>query len=223
MRTRRAIHHLILLVSALALSACISLPFSGGEDRPPPAMYTLDEPATGTMEISADAAGRIVVIVPRPELPPGFDSERIAIRFEQDGRLDYYADAQWSASPSDLIQDVFIERAQRKLPGTIVGKLDLVPAANYRLAVRVTDFGPVYRSSPDVPPRLDAGVTLTVIELPAESVKAQLSVKKSAPASQNRLGVITTELRTLLNSVLDEALQSAAPYLTEPETIVRSE
>jgi ABC-type uncharacterized transport system auxiliary subunit len=218
-----AIGRLAPILSPLAVSACISLPFGEGDDRPPPAMYTLHESGTATTEISTAAAARTVVVVPRPELPPGFDSETIAIRFEQDGRIDHYADAQWSANLGDLMQDVLVERAQRKLSGTVVGKPDLVPAANYRLSVRVTDFGPVYRSSPDMAPRLDAGLVLNVIELPSETVKAQLNVKKSVPAPENRLGVITTELRRLLHFVFDEALDGAAPYVTEPPAIVRSE
>jgi len=223
MKHTRAIRHLAFLASPLALSGCLSLPFSRSEERPPTAMYTLHETRAGTTGISTEAAARTVVVVSRPELPPGFDSDRIAIQFEQDGRIDYYADAQWSANLSDLMQGVFVEWAQGKLSGTIVGKPELVPAANYRLSVRVTDFGPVYRSSPDMPPRLDAGLTLTVIELPSETVKTQLTVKKSAMSTENRLGTITTELKRLLHSVMDEALDSAAPYVTEPHAIVRSE
>jgi ABC-type uncharacterized transport system auxiliary subunit len=223
MRHDRTIHRLVLLMSPLALSACISLPFSRGEERSPPSLFTLHETRAGTTEISTDAAARTVVVVPRPELPPGFDSERIAIQFEQDGRIDYYADAQWSANLTDLMHDVFVERAQRKLPGTVVGKPELIPSANYRLSFRVTDFGPVYRDSPDMPPRLDAGLTVTVIELPSETVKAQLTVKKNALSPENRLSTVTAELRKLLHAVMDEALERAAPYITESPAIVRSE
>jgi len=210
------------LLSPLVLSACISLPFSGGKEQPAPALYTLHDSSSGTMEVATAASGSIVVVVPPPELPPGFNSERIAIQFEQDGRLDYYADAQWSASLDELIQDVFIERAQRQLSQAIVGKPDLVPAANYRMVVKITDFGPVYRTSSDMPPRLDVGLILTVIALPEGSVKAQLTVKKSTDASENRLGPVTNELKNLLHSVLDEAVQKAAPYITEPQNIARS-
>jgi ABC-type uncharacterized transport system auxiliary subunit len=214
-------HRVLVILPLVAMSACISLPFGRADDRPAPAMYTLRESSSGVTDVATEAAGRIVVVVPTPELPPGFDTERIAIQFE-DGRIDHYADAQWSARLDDLIQDVFLERAQRKLPGAIVGKPGLVPAANYRLAVKVTDFGPVYKASPDMPPRLDAGLSLTVVELPQEMVRAQFAVRKTGAASENRLGTVTNELKSLLHSVLDEALEKAAPYITEPETIVRA-
>ena len=214
-------HRVLLILPLLALGACISLPFGKSDNRPPPDMYSLHEPNTGLMAAASEAMGRIVVVVPPPELPPGLDTDRIAIQFE-DGRVDYYADAQWSARLDGLVQDVFIETAQRKLQAAIVGKPGLVPAANYRLVVKLTGFGPVYRSSPDMPPRLNAGLNLTVIELPQEMVVAQSNVNKTAAASENRLGPITNELRGLLHSAIDEALEKAAPYITEPQTIVRA-
>ena len=76
-----------------------------------------------------------------------------------------------------------------------------------------TDFEPVYMAAPDKAPRLDVAMTVTVVTLPGEAVKTQFSVKKSAPASGNRLSTITNELGDLLHSVTDEALQKAAPYL----------
>ena len=217
MNTRRILAVLPLLV----LSACISLPFGKSEDRPAPAIYTLLDSNSGVMDVAAEAAGPIMVGVPAPEVPPGFDTERIAIQFE-DGRVDYYADAQWSARLGNLVQDVFIERAQRKLPRAIVGKPGFVPASNYRLAVKLTGFGPAYESSPDMPPRLTVGLNLTVIELPQDMIRAQLSVSKTATASENRLGAVTNDLKSLLNAAFDEALDKAAPYITEPQTIVRS-
>jgi ABC-type uncharacterized transport system auxiliary subunit len=209
------------LASSLALSACISLPFGKTEERPPPVMYTLHEPNAGVMDVATEAMGRVVVVVPLPELPPGFDTNRIAIQFE-DGRVDYYADAQWSARLDELVQDVLIQRAQRIFSGAIVGKPGVVPAANYRLVARITGFGPLYKSSADMAPRLNASVTLTVIELPQETIRTQFSVTKTAMASENRLSTITNDLRGLLHSAVDDVLEKAAPYITEPQTIVRS-
>jgi len=214
--------HLALLLP-FGLSACISLPFSQEGDRPAPAMYTLYGPRAETMDISTEASGRVVVVVPTPELPPGFDTERIALQFEQDGRLDYYADAQWSSRLDLLIQDVLIDRAQQALPGTIVGKPDLVPAPHYRLAVKITEFAPVYKASADISPRLDAGLSMTVIALPQDMVIAQFTVRKSAPAAENRLTAVTSGLKDLLHSVVDDALAKAAPHIRETPNVVQAE
>ena len=216
--------HLLVFAAPLMLSACISVSLDGlgkGEDQPDPTTYTLLESKPDVVEVAAETAGRIVIVVPTPEVPPGFDSERLSIRFE-DGRVDHYADARWSARLDQLLQDTFVERAQRKLPAAIVGKLGVVPAANYRLLVKITDFGPIYKDAPDMPPRLDAGLNLTVIELPSQMVKTQFTVTKTAPASENRLSVVTSELKTLVHAAFDEALDKAAPYISEPQNLVRS-
>ncbi len=151
-------------------------------------------------------------MVPKPELPAGFDTERIALFLDQGRRLDYYADAKWSARLDDLLQDFLIQKAQQDLPGKVVGSPDLA-AAKYKLALKVDDFEPVYMDAPDKAPRLDVAMTVTVVTLPGETVKTQFSVKKSVPASGNTLTTITNELGDLLHSVTDEALQKAAPFL----------
>jgi ABC-type uncharacterized transport system auxiliary subunit len=221
MNKQTSLRRLSFFALPLVLSGCISLPFGKMEERPPPVMYTLHAPSIGLMDAATEAMGRLVVVVPVPEVPPGFDTERIAIQFE-DGRVDYYADAQWSARLDELVQDVVVERAQRELSGAIVGKPGVVPSPNYRLSVKLTSFGPLYKATADMPPRLNASVNVTVIELPQEAIRAQFTVSKTAMASENRLGTITSELRGLLSSAVDEALEKATPYITEPQTIVRS-
>ena len=79
-------------------------------------------------------------------------------------------DAKWSAPLDDLLQDYVIQRAKQDLPGKVVGTPDLAPSARYRLALKVTDFGPVYADMADKAPRLDVALTATVIALPGETV-----------------------------------------------------
>jgi len=202
---------LFLLVPAFALTACISLPF-GNKDRAPSSIYTLHASQSSKAEARASNRRGATVVVPKPELPAGFDTERIALFLDQGRRLDYYADAKWSARLDDLLQDFLIQKAQQDLPGKVVGSPDLA-AAKYKLALKVDDFEPVYMDAPDKAPRLDVAMTVTVVTLPGETVKTQFSVKKSVPASGNTLTTITNELGDLLHSVTDEALQKAAPFL----------
>jgi ABC-type uncharacterized transport system auxiliary subunit len=184
---------------------------SGGKDTS--TIYTLHDTA-GDAPARAQKGGRAVLAVARPELPAGFETDRIALYFEKDHRLDYYADAKWSAPLDGLLQDYIIERAKRKLPGIAVGSGDLTASAQYRLGLKVVDFQPVYPDTADKPPRLDVSILVTVLSLPGEKVKKQFAVKKSAPASANRLTIVTNELRGLLQSATDETLEKAAPYIS---------
>ena len=56
-------------------------------------------------------------------------------------------------------------------------------------------------------------MTVTLITLPDEKVKAQFSLKKSAAASANSLTAITKGMESLLQSLTDEAFQKIAPYI----------
>jgi len=212
MRQQRTSRQWLHLVLPLALTGCLSLSSSGAKDAS--SIYTLHASASAAAQAPtpAQARGREVVVVPKPELPAGLGTERIALYLEQGRKLDYYADAKWSAPLDDLLQDYVIQRAKLDLPGKVVGTPDLAPSARYRLALKVTDFGPVYADMADKAPRLDVALTATVIALPGETVKTQFTVKKSSAASANSLTAITNELGTLLASATDETLQKARPY-----------
>ena len=214
MRQQRTSRQWLHLVLPLALTGCLSLSSSGAKDTS--SIYTLHASESGSAAAKpptlAQTRGREVVVVPKPELPAGLGTERIALYLEQGRKLDYYADAKWSARLDDLLQDYVIQRAKQNLPGKVVGTPDLAPSARYRLALKVTDFGPVYADMADKAPRLDVALTATVIALPGETVKTQFTVKKSSAASANSLTAITNELGTLLASATDETLQKARPY-----------
>ena len=196
------------LVLLLGLSGCISL--GGSKPTPPESIYTLHG---GTPASTPEAMGASVVVVPKPELPPGLGTERIALSFDQGRRLDYYADAKWSAPLDALLQEFMVQKIQQELPGTVVGTPDLSTSAKYRLAFKFTEFGPVYEGNPDTPPRLDVGVTVTVIAMPRATVASQFTLKRSATAPANNLTTITSGLEKLLQDVTDEALMRAAPSL----------
>lgn len=199
-----------VLLPLLAMAGCGSLPLIGGNKEKPESIYTLHG---GAMASAKPVKGGTVVEVPKPELPPGLESERIALSFDNGRRLDYYADAKWSAPLGNLLQDFTIEKAQQKLPGKIVGTQDLAASAKYKLVLKFNEFGPVYEGMPNTPPRLDVGVTVTVIAMPRETVRTQFNLKKSVPVAANNLTMITGGLEKLLQDVTDEALQRAAPDL----------
>jgi ABC-type uncharacterized transport system auxiliary subunit len=202
----------LLLLSSLALSGCISVGGASSKNEPAPSVYTLHVTAAkvnpGTLHKSA------VIVVPTPEVPAGFGTDKIALSFEEDHRLDYYAGAKWSARLDDLLQDFIIQTMRRALPGVTVGTPDLGASAQYRLTVQVVDFQPVYPKTADTAPRLDVALTLTLAALPGGAVKTSISLKRSAQASANTQTAVTTGMEQLLQSVMDEGSQKIAPYLS---------
>ncbi len=196
--------------ACMALAGCISI---GGDskDQTPTSIYTL-HPKDGTAVAGKGAA---TVVVPKPELPPGLaGTQRIALTFGAGAQMDYYADARWSAGLDDLIQAVLIQAARRGLKGAVVNTPELGGPSSKKLAVKITDFQPVYKDTPDTIPTLTVGLTVTVIGPGA--AQTQFSVKKTAPAAANTLTEVTKGLEALLQSAAEEAIQKAAPALQSP-------
>ena len=200
----------IILFTGLALTGCISIGGGDSKDKTPMSTYTLHPKDTS----AAPAKGAAAVVVPKPELPPGLaTTQRIALVFGQGAQMDYYADARWSAGLDELMQAVLIQAARSGLKGTVVNTPELGGSARARLAVKVTDFQPVYKDTPDTIPILTVGLTVTVLAQPGGAALTQFSVKKTAPAAANTLTEVTKGLEALLQAAAEEAVQKAAPAL----------
>jgi ABC-type uncharacterized transport system auxiliary subunit len=197
-------------IAAVSVSGCINIPKSSTADAPPADVYTLKAAAGGSAKQGGNGG---VIVVARPEVPTGFDTDRIALMFEQGHRLDYYAGASWSGRLNDVLRNFVVQSARRDLPGKVVDTTELNASARYKILVKVTDFQPVYAGGPDGVPRLDVAMTMTLIALPSGKVAANVVAKKSAQASANRMTVITKELETLLQAVTSQALRGIAPHL----------
>lgn len=198
---------LILAIAGLSLAGCISIG-ARDKDETPTSTYTLHPKETAP----APAKGAAAVIVPKPELPPGLATQRIALQFGQ-AQMDYYAAARWSAGLDELMQAVLIQAARQGLKGVAVSTPEEGAAARAKLAVKITDFQPVYKDTPDTIPTLTVGLTVTVLSQPAGATETQFSVKKTAPAAANTLTAITQGLDALFQAAAAEAVEKAAPAL----------
>ncbi len=200
----------IPFVCCAALAGCISIGGGDSKDKTPTSTYTLHPKDSAT----TPAKGAAAVVVPKPELPPGLAStQRIALVFGQGAQMDYYADARWAAGLDDLMQAVLIQAARSGLKGTVVNTPELGASARAKLAVKVTEFQPVYKDTPDTIPTLTVGMTVTVLAQPGGATLTQFSVKKTAPAAANTLTEVTKGLEALLQSAAAEAIEKAAPAL----------
>ena len=72
-------------------------------------------PDGGAPDAGPAKSGGSVIVVAKPDVPPGYDTDRIALMFEQGHRLDYYAGAAWSGRLSDLLQTFIAQSARRDL------------------------------------------------------------------------------------------------------------
>jgi ABC-type uncharacterized transport system auxiliary subunit len=196
---------------AVLASGCISIG-GGDKDEPPPAVYTLNAPASGSTGAPTSKGG-ILIAVPKPELPPAFDSARIALMFEEGRRFDYYAGAKWSARLDELLQQFIIDMAPSWLPGVVLQTPDVATTPRYKLVVTFTDFQPVYAGGPDSPPRLEVSLTMALVPPFGSSVKAQATARHTVPAAANTQTAVTQGLQDLLEQAVAEAFAKLKPQL----------
>ena len=196
--TRKTIH--IYLLCLLSLGGCMMLPPSDEAV----AIYALHEAALPEEDFSGGQLHGILSI-PAPKIPAGLESERIALYINNGRRLDYYASARWADDLDNVLQEVMIQTGRHALPGMIVDRSGLNIPIDYRLAVRVNEFEPVYETGPEGVPQLRVSLTFTLIRFPEESILTSFTVENAKPAPSNHLSLIVSGLESLLQEALARA------------------
>ena len=193
------IRNVALFVALTGLSGCFALTST----EAPPSTYTMQYKASGSPAPATDIQG--VLTVPEPDMPAGLETERIALNLSGGRQLDYYAGARWPEPLDHIMQDIIIQGGRNNLPQMVIDTPDIDLPANYKLAVKVNEFAPVYAGGPDGLPQLKAAFTFTLIQLPEHIVVTDFTLENSQQAKSNDLTAITSGLESLLQAMLTEA------------------
>lgn len=195
--------HLFAFAMLTLLVGC--MPFS---KQSAPNLYALHAVPIGPTSLPA-------IAVAAPEVPPGFDSDRIALYMQSGRRLDYYARAAWP----DRLPRVLQEAILASIPGAVSAESGL--PAPYTLRVRVRDFAPVYAADATAPPLLR--VTLETRLIAGQSQKTAMhgifSAEKMAAA--NSQSVIVAGLEDLLHKALSQALRKIKGTVAPPQALAQ--
>ncbi|HZF16935.1 MAG TPA: ABC-type transport auxiliary lipoprotein family protein [Steroidobacteraceae bacterium] len=143
-----------------------------------------------------------LLLVPRPIVAPGLDTDRIAL-VHADRRIDYYAGSQWGAPMPEVIQSAVVESLQN--------------SARFRGVQRdLTNFRPDYVLQLDVRafqaeyaegsvPRVRVDLIATVGRLNDRRSVVTFAAAATEPADANTMTAVT--------AAFDKALQSATRTL----------
>lgn len=192
----------VAAASLLALTACQGLTST----KKPVSIYNLRY--TASAPSTATAAG--VLVVGEPALPAGMETDRIALYLEGGRRMDYYADVMWAESLEDVLQDVIVQAGRAALPNMVVDSPRLNIPGNYRLAVKVFEFAPVYDGASGSSPYLKVAVNFTLVELPEKNVVTDFTLESGQAATSNDLTAISGGLESLLQDILTKAFVKVA-------------
>ena len=138
-------------------------------------------------------------------MPAGFSNNDIILHFDNGRRQDYYADALWASDLSDMIQQFIINDSRQAFPQLVVDSTRSGLSSDYKLAIDVLDFQPVYEADPSGQPMLKTRMRFVLSGGKQGSLLADIVLERKELATQNNLTEIASGLESQLDSILDEA------------------
>ncbi len=202
------IRRFLSVIPALALTGCLALT----SEKPPALTYRVNPlPETRQQQMVGSS---MVLAIREPVVPPGFETDRIALYMAGGRRFDYYADARWPTHLEDMLQETILRSAQAAWPDTVVTSAEAHTAATYRLETDVIDFEPVYGDGPDGIPLLRVKIRFTLLSTENE-VRADFTLGNETTTSANTLTAVTEGLEALLHGIIIQAFARLEPHLTD--------
>ena len=183
---------LFSIVMSVLLSSCMPLTSSGS----PPVIYVLHAPSANTQK----AKITYIIAVPEPEVPIGFDNNKINLYLNNGRRLDYYAHAEWPDHLGRVLQDVIIQSAQ-SVPGLLAVAPNSEIVASAQLFIKVYDFEPIYAASAETPPKVKVSMNFRLMSLYNRKILFNGTYSQEAWATKNTQTNIIATLESLLANI----------------------
>lgn len=178
--------------------------------EPPGVTYNLH---AGEVQTDIPTGAARIVEIAKPAVPPGFETERIALYLDGGQKLDYYAGSKWP----DILDNVLQDFTRRSLTGILPYTVAINPSqsvkADYRLQVKVNEFQPVYDTGATGNPRVRVSMEFTLIRLPEERIVTNFTLTKEDAVADNRLDLITAALESMARQIQKQAFVKMDSYL----------
>jgi len=193
------------LLSALLLSACVSLP----EAESPPERYVLTPLG---VEGDATVAGRLEVA--SPAVPASLASDRIAL-VRDERRLGHFAGARWAAPLPELLRDFLTTSVANRLGAAAWASGGA--SARYRLVTAVRDFQAEYPKGSGAVPTVRVSLIAVLWDRSRGEVVLRQRFAEGRQAEANSLGAVTAALEALLQQATAAFLAHTVQRLDEKD------
>jgi ABC-type uncharacterized transport system auxiliary subunit len=199
-----------LLIMTLALAGCGGSFFQ--TKAAPPKMYLLSAPKPAVAAVS-EAAPQIPadLAVLKPRVRAGLDTDRIAALYP-DRRLEYFADARWSGTLDEVIQELAVQEFHSTAKLRNVSADTSAFASAYWLEIEVSDFQAEYSASaaaPSVHVRFLARLGSST----SRQILARFEASAQEAAADNRLSAIIDAYNRAADKALAELVADTAAAL----------
>lgn len=188
----------LLLGLALFLSGCLT------SNAPAPNLYLLH---AQKLQPEQKEQLPVSIIVERPTVAAGLNTDRIALLKNDRRELDYYAAARWNGPLDKILQDFMIETFENSFDIVEVDGTGLHQNADYVVVTKVRDFQAEYEDSTSVPPMLRVTMITSVLKLPSKEPVGRIIKNRVEQAETNRLPDIISQMERLTQDVTFDILQ----------------
>ena len=176
-----------------------------------PSTYLLSAPAAASAAAPAPLAGDLAVLKPR--VRAGLDTDRIAVLYP-DRRLQYFADARWSGSLDDVVQDLAVQAFRNGAQLKNVSADASVFGSGYWLEIEIADFQAEYASA-GAPPTINVRLLARVGSAGTRHILGSFNAGARQTATDNRLTAIVDAYERAVNAALAEIVEGTSRTLTE--------
>lgn len=194
------ITNILLAIAILfTVSGCASFLTS---DEEPASIYLLNALPTTGVDIVFDKN----LYIERPEVPPGYDTEKIAV-VKANRELDFLVGAEWSDKLNKVLHDYLVKSYENRLPLGAVVDDSLRQNPKYVLIASVRDFEARYAGyETDKAPEVHASIVFTLYDRQTETAVHKIVVDRAVRAESNSVRAIVDAFEMALNDVTEESL-----------------
>lgn len=179
-------------------TSCVSLV----EDAPIVKIYRLNIDQAGVLATN-DLPGSIAIDELR--LSPGLSTERIALTYQKNRIMDYFADAKWNGELEEIIRNFFIDMFENRKPFNHYYIEDEKANKSYVLKIYVKDFQAEYVDSPFTnPPTVNVAINAIILDKDKNKVLREFNLSQRINAKANKMTEITDAFQSALQLILKQ-------------------
>lgn len=189
-------------VAAMSLLAGCSVLRSDVEaDR----IYVLNAPADDATSATAAGAMPGLLVIPRPTLQPGLETDRIAL-MRQGNELDYFALSRWSGALPQVLGALAVQSMDGAF-ATVTGVERGAGPAQFELLLTVRHFEAVYAG--EGAPEVRVEIECLLVSAAPRRVVGQCDAQARERAAENRMAPIIAAFERAAHAALAEVRSKA--------------
>ena len=196
--------YLSLLLLPLCLSGCLT------SNAPAPTHYVL-HPETISVDIKKKRP--VSLIVERPSVVSGLNTDRIALLKSRGRELDYFAKARWNGQLDKIVQDFLIESFENSFSIIDIETSSLHQKADYLVVTKIRDFQAEYDDDTNTPPTIKVTLVSSLLKLPEKKLMHRMIKTQEKTLEANSMSEIASGFEDLLRQITFETLDEMSQKL----------